>query len=232
VPDSPNKDLQDFYERQALGYPEVDETARARCDKAVGLAGVANGMSVLDIACKDGVLLRAIQGSGQQVVYTGVDISERVIAKNLENRLGGTFLRADVLAGLSLPDLSFDRIFALEILEHLPQPERLLVEARRLLKPDGRLVLSVPNPYYYMEIVNELRRRSDTDGHLYSFTRANLGALLARCGFGVEDSAGTCLLVPRTLRHPFRAQKLWVLKNVPEFFACSRIVLCRKEPPG
>ena len=228
--DENERHLRDFYEDKALTYPERDEPALTRCAKAVGLARIEGGMSVLDVACKDAVLLEAIQAACLTVNYTGVDISERVIAKNLERGLNGEFVRANILDGLPMADASFDRVFALEIMEHVPRPERLLTEARRLLKPDGRLLLSVPNPYYYMEIVNEVRRRADSDGHLFSFNRANVGALLHHCGFRIEGSAGTCLLLPRSLRHPFRDNRFWVVKKIPEMLACSRVFLCKKAP--
>ena len=218
----------DFYEQKATTYPEVDAPAIARCEKALALAQLSPGQRVLDIACKDAVLLSTMLRAGYETRYVGLDISERVIRKNRDLALPGEFVCDDVLAGTSFAAQSFERVFALEILEHVPEPKRLLSEARRLLTDDGRLVVSVPSPYYYMEIVNELRRRPDTDGHLFSFNNATIRALLAHCGFEVEASVGTCFLVPRSLRHPFRDNKFWVIKRVPELLACSRVYRCRK----
>jgi SAM-dependent methyltransferase len=219
----------EFYEQKALAYPELDAPALARCEKAVGLGELAPGQRVLDIACKDAVLLAAIGKAGLAVDYVGLDISERVVTKNQERGLSGTYVCANILEGAPFGDQSFDRVFALEILEHVPGPERLLQEAHRMLRDNGRLLLSVPNPYYYMELVNELRRRPDTDGHLFSFTNANIHALLGHCGFEVEASLGTYFLIPRTLRHPFRDLRFWVVKSVPELLACSRVYRCRKR---
>jgi SAM-dependent methyltransferase len=219
----------EFYEEKALTYPEHDEPALVRCSKALGIAELQPAHRVLDIACKDAVLHAAMDRMGLSADYTGVDISERVIAKNVERKLPGKYVCADILEGSPFEPGSFDRIFALEILEHVPRPERLLAEAHRLLADDGRLLLSVPNPYYYMEVVNELRRRPDSDGHLFSFTNANIRALFSHCGFEVEESVGTFFLVPKTLLHPFREQRFWVLSRVPELFACSRIYRCRKR---
>lgn len=222
-----NDRLREFYEEKALSYPEQDRPAMARCERAVGLAQLQDGQRVLDIACKDAVLLGEIERAGRQVDYVGVDISERVIANCKARGFRGTFLVEDILAGSTLPAHSFDRIFALEIMEHLPTPSKLLDEVRRLLKPDGRFVLSVPNPFYYMEVINELRHYPDTDGHFFSFTDANMRALLQHAGYQVEDTCGTYFLIPRRLRGAFANQDVWVLKRPPELLARSRVYRCR-----
>jgi SAM-dependent methyltransferase len=216
-----------FYEEKALTYPEHDATAVARYEKALAIADLAPGLSVLDVACKDAALLELLRASAPGVAYTGLDISERVIAKNQRDKPGARFLAADVMHGVPLPDKSFDRIFALEILEHLPEPMRLLQEARRLLKDDGFMLLSVPNPYYYMELVNELRSFPEDDGHLFAFRNANVRALVEYAGFHIDQISGTYFLVPKQLRGAFRAQKYWILKRVPNILACSRIYRCR-----
>jgi SAM-dependent methyltransferase len=221
--------IRTFYEEKALEYPEVDRPAQARCQKAIRIASLRTGMRVLDIACKDAVLLGEMRALGVDVSYVGIDISERVIEKSKSLGLGGEFLVSNVLEGTPFPTSSFDRIFALEIMEHLPDPARLLTEARRLLKDDGRLLLSVPNPYYYMDVVNELRGFPDTDGHLFSFTSANLHAFLELHGFEVEETIGTFFLIPKTLRGAFRTNRVWVVKHVPELLARSRVYRCKKR---
>lgn len=59
-------------------------------------------------------------------------------------------LGLDVVVGnlehpLNLPDKSQDWIFCLDVLEHLEKPFNLMLEIRRILKPDGGVVLNVPN---------------------------------------------------------------------------------------
>ena len=222
------RDYRTFYEAKALEYPDFDRPARVRYEKAIGFAELKGGERVLDIACKDADLLRVLRSRGLDVDYTGLDLSERVIEKAKGLGRGGAVVVADLLEGAPVPDGSFDRIFALEILEHLPQPLRLLEEARRLLKDDGRLLLSVPNPYYYMELVNEVRHFPDQDGHLFSFTDANLRAFLTYAGFEVEGAVGTYFLIPRRLRGAFRNHDYFILKRVPNLFACSRVYRVRK----
>ncbi|MBI4818147.1 MAG: class I SAM-dependent methyltransferase [Deltaproteobacteria bacterium] len=221
--------LRTFYEEKALTYPVGDPTARIRYEKAIELAGLSPAHAFLDIACRDAVMLDVLDMRGFAADgYAGVDISERVVSKNRERRPGRRFELGDVTARLPFADGTFDRIFALEILEHLTSPVLLLNEARRLLNENGRLILSVPNPYYYMELVNEVRGFPDTEGHIQSFSDANLRALLALAGFGVERMVGTYFEIPRRARRAFATQNTWFVRRVHPLLARSRIYRCRK----
>lgn len=54
-----------------------------------------------------------------------------------------------IMSGQSLPeaDASFDLVLLMDVLEHLPQPVPVITELRRLLRPSGRLIISVPFLY-------------------------------------------------------------------------------------
>jgi len=223
-------DVRRFYEDKAATYGASDPASTARYEKALALADLGPGQHIVDLGCKTGALFELLRARGLAEHYIGVDISERVLEQNRSRFPDTTFLQADVTTALPLPAASAHCVFALEILEHLTEPLRLLRSAAQLLTPAGRLILSVPNPYYYMEVVNELRRRPDTEGHLYSFRDANLRALLAHAGLSVVSSAGTYLEIPRRLRHAFRDQALWLLRGVLSILARSRIYVCAPIP--
>src|SRR5512143_2005439 len=55
---------------------------------------------------------------------------------------------ADVARGLPFRDCVFDLVILKDILEHLIDPEALATEAKRVLRPGGRIVISVPNHFY------------------------------------------------------------------------------------
>ena len=100
------------------------------------------GKHVLDLGCRDGALTEAY-ASGNDIV--GVDADKEALAEAA--RRGIETHWADLDQPLELGDESFDVVVAGELLEHLRDPHRLVREIRRVLKPGGTFVASVPNAY-------------------------------------------------------------------------------------
>ncbi|MEW6741493.1 MAG: methionine biosynthesis protein MetW [Planctomycetota bacterium] len=98
---------------------------------------------VLDIGCGEGTLLEHLVQT-RQVQGVGVDISEKAVkvacARGLDARV------ADILKD-ALPDGEFDHVLCGELLEHVAEPERVLLGLKRILR--GTLVVSLPNVGYY-----------------------------------------------------------------------------------
>lgn len=101
---------------------------------------IPRGAVVLDIGCGDGELLRLLSGHIERGVGIEPTLAEKVTGENFE-LIPGRF-PDDVPAGIE-----FDVITLLAVLEHLrPADQALLAEAcARLLKPDGRIVITVPS---------------------------------------------------------------------------------------
>jgi SAM-dependent methyltransferase len=105
-------------------------------------AWVGTGRRVLDVGCRYGALTRAYL-EGNEVV--GMDVDREALAGAA--KLGIEPLWADAGEPFPLEDESFDAVVVGELLEHLPFPDALIAEARRVLRPGGRLVGSVPNAF-------------------------------------------------------------------------------------
>ena len=134
------------------------------------------GRRVLDLGCRDGALTRTYV-EGNDVV--GVDADREALAAAA--RLGIETRWADLDQPLDFHDASFDVVVAGELLEHLRDPAPLVAESRRVLRPGGTLVASVPNAYRLKRrLLFLLGRPPDDDPtHLQMFSPSDVRALLA-----------------------------------------------------
>jgi GT2 family glycosyltransferase/SAM-dependent methyltransferase/glycosyltransferase involved in cell wall biosynthesis len=111
---------------------------------------IVTDKDVLDIACGEGYGSSLISSVARSIV--GVDISDAAIhhasstysASNLKFRQGSA-------TQIPEADASFDVIVSFETIEHLAEQEQMLAEIRRVLRPNGCLVISSPNRPVYSE---------------------------------------------------------------------------------
>ncbi len=96
----------------------------------------ASPVSILDIGCGAGILANALAQDGHRVF--GIDLSEASLNLAKENDLTASvdYRLADACA-LPFEDGLFDAVSAMDVLEHVETPERLIREAARVLKPGG-----------------------------------------------------------------------------------------------
>jgi 2-polyprenyl-6-hydroxyphenyl methylase / 3-demethylubiquinone-9 3-methyltransferase len=103
------------------------------------------GLSLLDIGCGAGLLAEPLARMGFAV--TGIDLAEDAITAARDHaEAGGLVIDYRVVALESLPETpAFDVITLLEVIEHVPEPARLIAEAAKRLKPGGMLFVSTLN---------------------------------------------------------------------------------------
>jgi 2-polyprenyl-3-methyl-5-hydroxy-6-metoxy-1,4-benzoquinol methylase len=144
---------------------------------------------VLDIGCGPGNQARSLADFGYDV--TGVDVSAEAVAEARRRVPEGRFLVADVY-DLPWNELEgrFDVVLALEVIEHLYYPRRLLQAADRCLKPGGALILSTPYHGYAKNLATSILDRWDhhfnirEDGwHIKFFSPRTLRSLVDKGGF-------------------------------------------------
>jgi SAM-dependent methyltransferase len=137
---------------------------------------IGRGRHVLDLGCRSGALTRHFL-EGNTVV--GLDVDRAALVK--AEALGVETVLANVEEPLPFEDESFDAVVAGELLEHLRFPDELVAEIRRVLRPGGVLVGSVPNAFNVQNRLRFLRglppERDRT--HLHMFRREDLHELLA-----------------------------------------------------
>ena len=146
----------------------------------------------LDCGCGAGANARLLRALGWKV--TGITLSpgereraaahcERVLLADLEEALPDEVGRG------------YDLVVLSHVLEHLRHPERLLGAVRRLLQPDGVVIVALPNALFYPIRLRVLVGRCDyeRDGildetHLRFYTFASGAALLERNGLRVQEA--------------------------------------------
>jgi SAM-dependent methyltransferase len=137
---------------------------------------------LLDVGCSGGLLDRLLRDGGTKAL--GLDNAEHPA------RLAWTInavpvMCADLLAA-PLRDGSFAAVTMFHLLEHVPDPRAYLAAAKRLLKPDGRLIVQVPNAASWQFLIfGENWNGIDVPRHLWNFRASDLEWLLQECGFEV-----------------------------------------------
>jgi SAM-dependent methyltransferase len=97
--------------------------------------------AVLDIGCGSGTLLGLLKERGFRP--TGVDFSPE--AARIARQENGVRVVVGSLDQAGFPNDSFDIVTLFHVMEHVTDPRNLLAEASRILKPDGALIVQVPN---------------------------------------------------------------------------------------
>ena len=119
------------------------------------------GRSVLDVGCGAGVDLARFAKGGADV--TGVDVSQSAIGLAQANfSQQGLHGRFDVANGEQLPfaDGSFDLVYAHGVVQYTAQPQRLVDECRRVLKPGGEAIFQVYNRVSWLNALSKLMKVS------------------------------------------------------------------------
>jgi len=154
--------------------------------------------AILDIGCGTGGNALLLREFGR---VTGMDRSEAALELCRERGLSDLIL--STAEDPRIPDSSYDLVTLLEVLEHVEQDTRAAQEACRVLRPGGRLLVTVPAyPWVWSE-------HDEALGHVRRYTRRGLRDLLTGAGFRVTRlSHCVTVLLPVTLA--FRlAQRAW-----------------------
>ena len=152
------------------------------------LLGVQNGISVLDVGCGEGYLLR--KAARKASLVFGADLDESRLRGTREGLLDSCrsgrspvgFAVADAQR-LPFADASFDRVICTETLEHVVDAHRALRELARVLRPGGRLAVSVPHLLCEAILSRLIRGYLEfSGGHKRVFTPLTLARALAGAG--------------------------------------------------
>ncbi len=197
--------------------------------------GIEKTDRVLNLGC--GIGPQAIIYKDQYMEMVGVDINkERLeLADKIMDVLGiqnFQTLHSNV-EDIALPDKSFDKVIAIDIVEHVINPDKFLQEARRLLKDNGLFLITFPAMHdKFVDACSFvgrkiLRRKSkkelvegwDPDEHQYDYSVKEWFEMIEGNGFYVEKSRASTIFPPL---HYYGVPKFWfknkIIHRIDRFF--------------
>lgn len=139
--------------------------------------------TIVDLGCDYEVtMLQRLQHKLQYDRLIGLDIVART------EKLGRIELKkADLTKKFPLPDKTADAVTMLAVLEHLPDPEHILREVYRILKPGGVFLVTVPSAQAELVLPTLAKlgivRQEMIDQHYHYFDRQGLAELARRLKF-------------------------------------------------
>jgi 2-polyprenyl-3-methyl-5-hydroxy-6-metoxy-1,4-benzoquinol methylase len=131
----------------------------------------------MDLGCRGGAMTRQLC---PQIRWHGVDIDRNAI--QLANESGIPCCEMEITTAIDFRDQSFDVVVLTEVLEHLPFPTISIREIRRILKPGGAFLGSVPLDYHLHRRWSVMRgnRLTGDPTHLHHFSFQELDDLLCQ----------------------------------------------------
>jgi GT2 family glycosyltransferase/ubiquinone/menaquinone biosynthesis C-methylase UbiE len=115
-------------------------------------SNIVSGKKVLDIACGEGYGSALLAQHALSVF--GVDISDAAVAHaraSYETKINNVQFKQGSADAIPFPDASFEVVISFETLEHLSTQEEMLDEIKRVLIPNGVLIISTPERSAYAE---------------------------------------------------------------------------------
>ena len=92
-----------------------------------------------------------------------------------------------------IPAGTIDLVYAIEVLEHLDDPEKVVRQMGRTLKPGGKLFITTPEGWHNERETNAY----DNPAHVHFFTDASLNMLLGKCGLSPLERIDRHVMYPR-----------------------------------
>jgi 2-polyprenyl-3-methyl-5-hydroxy-6-metoxy-1,4-benzoquinol methylase len=136
---------------------------------------------ILDIGCSLGYFVEAANARGWQ--GSGIEISS---CASEEARQLGLDVRTGVLEDAAYPDAAFDCVTVWDVIEHVPDPTKHMIEMRRILADGGLVVIGTPNlGHVSFKMKRENWRHLKPAEHIYYFQKSSICALLEKTGFDV-----------------------------------------------
>lgn len=145
---------------------------------------------VLDVGCGAGSVAKGVKRERPNLEVFGCDISESALA-TARLAPGGVDFRLATAERLPFEDGEFDLVWIFDVLEHVDDPERVLREVRRVLKPGGRFHIVLPlegqprTLYRVVRCGTRWTAKVRHGGHIQIFSADRFRSIASACGLPV-----------------------------------------------
>lgn len=191
------------YDETAGDYDEewasyVDATTRETLRRLT----LPEEASVLDVGCGTGALLDELRRLDAGRFRVGVDLSPRMLSEAVRKTKGEVPVSAALAEALPFGDSTFDVVVSCNAFHFFVDPRSFLAEARRVLRPGGRLVVTDWCDDYWACWLCDYYLRFTNEAHTRIFGSEDLRSLLEETGFRVRRL------------DTYRVERIWGLMTV------------------
>jgi len=184
----------DFFHKYILFFLNPNKNTRHEVVKQI----LPSGDRYIDIGCWTGESVLSYGAVHKFREVHGIDLVPEALKEAQKRGISTHFVDLNC-DNIPFPDNYFECITLVAVIEHLVTPYHILEETRRVLKPEGVLIIGTPNVASLSNRIRILlghRPRTSFDigwdgGHLLYFTPKELEVLLSQCGFEIIGKYAT-----------------------------------------
>jgi SAM-dependent methyltransferase len=182
------------YEMENFTLDRMEPIHRRRYEESLDAISEAHPEpgTLVDVGAGNG----ALQSLAQKRGWKGIGIEVGEYRSRIAREKFGLDVRTGTLESANLPEACADAIAMRHVLEHVEQPAKLILEAKRILRSGGVLLIECPNPlswekaprYWWRRLVHgrkTWRPRKMLPMHLVAFPPRALAIKAEQMGFGV-----------------------------------------------
>ena len=193
-----DKLTQEKFDKWAENFEEKNSIFRYFQKRVISLINLSSPSNFLDLGCGTGWAVRYVstlmKGEGH---FVGIDISENMIkkAKEIAKGMNNVIFYKASSEELPLENNFFDNIICTFSFHHYLHPEKALSEARRVLKPGGRIYILDGTPDdYFTKLIDKLAKRMEKE-HVKQYSTNEFKKMFSESGLRYLKSK-TILLYP------------------------------------
>lgn len=153
-----------------LGQGQFRHTTKAKLIAFDGVPKNTAAHTALDVGCGDGYWSEKLKSIGYRT--TSIDMNRAYPNVDWETPYKDTIF-IDLNKKLPFQDASFDLIWCSEVIEHLENPQAIIKEIERMVKPGGKYILTTPNSFfwlhYFLKLFGFSHKDWQNEGHKHFF---------------------------------------------------------------